>query len=127
MTKKNNNTIRICFQNMNGIPLYSSHNKNGKICNFLTSNSIDILAMSEVNVCWHKINPEERWNERTLKWFTKSKSSFSYLHHDPLADRFQRGGVGIMNIGGITRRFQQKGSDFLGRWGWVRLTGKKVK
>ena len=127
MRAKNGNTLRICFHNTNGLPLTNNHHKNEAIFNFLSKHKIDTFGISEVNICWKYIPIEERWADRTLTWFQKSRTSFAYLDRDKLAERFQRGGVGLMNIGHITRRFTQKGWDNrkLGRWVWSRFRGKK--
>ena len=127
MGKKRVDSIRLCFQNTNGLPLYSAHGKNGEIYQFLENKEVDVMAMSETNVCWHKLVPEHRWKQRTRSWFRRSGSTLGYIANDPIADRFQRGGTGIMNIGAVTRRFRGSGTDHLGRWCWVRLAGKKGK
>ena len=125
--RKSGNTLRICFHNTNGLPLTNNHYKNEAIFKFLSKNEIDAFGVSEVNICWKYLPIEERWADRTLTWFQKSRTSFAYLERDKLAERFQRGGVGLMNIGQITRRFTQKGWDKrnMGRWVWSRLRGKR--
>ena len=127
LRRKDDRNIRICFHNTNGLPLINNHHKNEDIYNFLQTNDIDTFGISEVNVNWNRLPIDQRWPERTMSWFQKSRTTFAYLAKDKLADRFQRGGTGIMNIGGMTRRFIERGWDNMdmGRWVWCRYRGKK--
>jgi len=82
--------------------------------------------MAEVNICWSKLPMTDRLTNRSISWFQNSKTKFGYIMTDPLAERYQRGGVGLMNIGHMTRRFPQRGWDKLGldRWTWARYKGR---
>lgn len=127
MRRKDQESIRICFQNTNGIPLINAHHKNESIYSFLANNNVDTFGMSEVNINWKLLPIDQRWSARTLSWFNNSRTTFSYLAEDKFSERYQIGGTGIMNIGGITRRFVEKGIDSngLGRWAWCKYRGKR--
>ena len=127
MRRKNDKCLRICFHNTNGIPLVNNHHKNEAIYSFLKTHNIDTMGFSEVNVNWKAIPIEQRWTDRTSTWFQNSRTTFAYLSKDKLADRYQRGGTALMNIGGMTRRFVSRGWDTkeYGRWVWCRYRGKQ--
>jgi len=94
--------------------LINGHHKNESIYSFLANNSIDTFGMSEVNINWKLMPIDQRWAARTLSWFKNSRTTFSYLAEDKLSERYQIGVTGIMNIGGMTRRFVERGSDSKG-------------
>ena len=54
MRIKDDKTIRICFQNINGIPVDNNNHKNKAIFDFLKEKEVDTIGFSEVNVAWKK-------------------------------------------------------------------------
>ena len=127
LVSKQDKHIRLCFQNVNGLPLYNTHFKNNEIKKFLHEKEIDIFCMSETNVCWKRLGADHRWDHRTRDWSRNPKTSFAYIYNDPLSERYQRGGVGIMNLGKMVRRYKSRDQDPLGRWVSVIFKGKKGK
>ena len=69
INKENNNTIRICFQNINGF----GYNKDNKyklenIRELITTKQIDIMAMAETNDNWRKVQRRDSiWNQTRVE------------------------------------------------------------
>ncbi len=54
--KKQNNRIRIGFQNISGMPATNTHYKSIKFLQLLNEYDFDIFGISEVNLNWSKVN-----------------------------------------------------------------------
>ena len=53
--EKEDGTIRLAFQNVNGLGFDEGQIKLQRIFNFLHKYNIDKLGIAEVNTCWKKI------------------------------------------------------------------------
>jgi len=49
---------------------------------FIERCEFDIVNFAEVNVCWHKVSPRDRLEERTLGWFETLHRSVAYNYAD---------------------------------------------
>ena len=126
MGPKPPNTLRVVVQNISGFPLHGSHVKNRQIMGFINSNTVDICAMSELNVCWHLLPLHERLHERTLGWWETLHISHGYNRVTNSSSGYQKGGVAIFSINTAAHRVIQSGQDpsGLGRWVWTRYRGR---
>jgi len=126
-TPKPDSTLRICFQNVGGIPHDNVHIKNSQIISFVNSSETDILALSEINVGWRHLPIHQRMHERTRGWWEALHLSLGYYQSDPLVQSaFQPGGTAVLSINQAAHRVHSSGSDIsgLGRWSWTRYSGK---
>jgi len=48
-------TVKIMFQNINGLPVSTTHPKNDSIQDTINRLHLDILGVAKVNVAWHKV------------------------------------------------------------------------
>ena len=94
----NNKILRLCFININGLPNNSEHPKNTALFQAIQSTQIDIIALTEINKCWHKMEEKERWRTRTKGWWETSHSTITYNTKDSDAKQFQPGGNIITSI-----------------------------
>jgi hypothetical protein len=127
MKSKSRNTLRIGFININGVPESSNHHKNKQILNIINDSNIDILGMSELNRCWHKLRISDRWQERTRGWWETQKTVLAYnLNDNELSSDFQPGGSSITSINRPAHRIIDTGIDTtkLGRWAWTLYRGQ---
>jgi len=103
------------------------HVKNSQLILFVNSSEVDILALSETNVGWHRLPIHQRLHERTRGWWEALHLSLGYYSSDPLArSAFQPGGTAVLSINQAAHRVHSSGSDLsgLGRWTWTRYSGK---
>ena len=86
----------------------------------------DVMCFPEVNVCWHKLAPRNRLEERTMGWFEMLHRSVSYNFRDRMTSRHQFGGTAIFSINNAASRVMGSGRDStgLGRWTWTRFRGR---
>ena len=62
--EKEDGTIRLAFQNVNGLGFDKGQVKLQRIFNFLNKYNIDKLGIAEVNTFWKKIQKDERlWDK----------------------------------------------------------------
>ena len=126
MEKKMEHELRIIYININSLPTRSSHPKNRMIYDAITTCEGDVLAMTEINKYWPKVEEQDKWRERTLGWWRASKTTLAYNRKDITSSTFQPGGVSITSIDTITHRCIGNGVDEsgLGRWAWQLFRGK---
>jgi hypothetical protein len=121
------NTLRIGFININGVPSSAGDPKNKMIFNSIKSKQISILGMAELNKCWYLVPDRDKWKERTRGWWESAHHNLGYNRKDnELATIFQPGGTAVLSIDGSSHRVIQSGQDpkGLGRWTWTLYRGK---
>ena len=126
MRQKLPNTLRVVVQNISGFPLHNGHIKNRQILSFINSNTVDVCALTETNVCWHLLPVHERLHERTIGWWETLHISQGYNRNSRVGAAYQKGGVTIFSINTAANRVIQSGQDTtgLGRWTWTRYRGR---
>ena len=129
ITSKRQNTLRVGFLNINGLPDNKEHPKNLMIYEAITSNEIDAIGLAETNKCWHALNANHSWKSRTTGWWQASKTTFAYNTTDCHNKAFQPGGVLQLTNEKATNRIIDSSIDKrkLGRWSWQRFRGKSNK
>jgi hypothetical protein len=124
---KQDQTIRIGFININGLPMTTDNPKNKIIYNSITNKQINIIGLAETNRCWHKLKEKDKWKNRTRGWWESSHSTFGYNTRDgDIATTFQPGGTALISINNTCHRVITSGKDpsGLGRWTWTLYRGK---
>lgn len=126
LQKKEQNVVRICALNINGLGLSRNSVKNHDIRQHMELEEVDIMGISEVNIHWDKVEQRDSIWERTEGWFENVSVSPSYNVHDPNASRDQPGGTLMLAKDGIVHTIRGIGADDsgLGRWSWMKITGK---
>ena len=127
MTKKYPCTIRCGMQNINMLPESSRHYKSRQLINLIREGEYDVFLMNEVGLCWNKLDPSDQWSERT-RGLPDSTAIFAHnALETQVTDKLQYGGVGIVATGEVKHRITERGKDpsGLGRWAWIRMTGKE--
>lgn len=111
---KEENHLRIAFQNINRFPMYASDPKNDSIRAFVKGINADIVGMAEMGICWHRLPTKERIWERTRGWFETLKTSVGYNKKEKKPNTVQWGGTSIWSINNAAHRATESGSDPLG-------------
>jgi hypothetical protein len=88
-TPKPENTLRICLQNVGGLPHTSSQIKNSQVISFVNAAEVDILALTETNVCWRHLPIHDRLPERTRGWWESLHLSIAYYSGDSVRSALQ--------------------------------------
>ena len=129
ITSKRQNTLRIGFLNINGIPTKNDHPKNLSLYEAIKSHEMDVIGLAETNKCWHTLDTRDSWKSRTTGWWQASKATFAYNTTDCHSKKFQPGGTLQITNGRTTNRIIDSGIDTrkLGRWSWQRFRGKANK
>ena len=97
-----------------------------KLKQLILSQDIDIVALSEINKDWRKINYDNSIWGATQSWHEHRRIQVSYNSTSPAKKEFQPGGTAMMITGELTFKISHQGSDHrnLGRWSSFTLTGK---
>ena len=56
-------SIRLVFANINGIPPTADHPKNSMIKAAITKTGASIIGFAETNISWNKLRGDNRWEE----------------------------------------------------------------
>lgn len=119
------NLVRIAFLNIHGLPVSRTAAKNISLFNFITSQEIDIIGLSELNLHWPSLSVADRWSERTRRWWRKRLALDSCLLDWDRRDKQQYGGSALLVRDETVATIHTKGTDTLGRWSWVAIRGRR--
>jgi hypothetical protein len=111
---KREGICRVGLLNPSGFTLRSGSAKDDQLRDLMRKMEVDIMCFPEVNVCWHKLAPRNRLEERTMGWFETLHRSVAYNYQDHEAKRHQYGGVTIFSINNAASRIMGSGRDMTG-------------
>ena len=88
---------------------------------------VDVLGLSEVNINWDMVEQKDNIWERTEGWFENIKLTAAHNKRDPNSERVQPGGTITIAKDDIVHTTRGAGTDEsgLGRWSWIKFTGKQ--
>jgi len=126
---KPTNTVRIAFQNLNGLGTTQYQQHISLIANEQVSLDIDILGMTEhcINVS-HKDTLKNLHN--AIRNTTKEKTTLQInSSNSKTTQRFLPGGTATLLIGNTVGRVEPsgRGGDSLGRWSYIHMRRKQMK
>lgn len=123
---KQNNTLRIGFQNVGGFPTQKGKIKEDNIRQGVTKWDFDIFGMVEMNLDWQLLNEQEKLLFRTKEWWDQQHVSWSHNRNNPPRQARQYGGCSLFSINQAANRAVDKGFDKsnLGRWVWTKYKGR---
>jgi len=126
---KEENILRIGFQNIGGFPIQRGKLKEDNIRQGITKWDIDIFGMAEVNLDWRLVKEQDRLPTRTKEWWPQQY--VCWAHNKTIEPRQPRqyGGTAIFSVNKAALRAIDKGCDGsnLGRWAWTKYKGKSNK
>ena len=122
---KPDDTIRLAFNNVGGVPVDFDGEKHGHIIEAMKEMKMDVFGIQEHNLNLEKSTGRETWQGRFRQWqqvFTKA----AWNIHSTTNDRTLYGGTAIFVGKEHNNRVCEPQSDDrgLGRWQSVILTGK---
>ena len=126
MDQKQSGTIRLFFQNLNGIKYDQLGGEMGWYGHYMAENEIDILGIAEHNVdnCSPSVVLATRQAlHRIERNFSLTIGGTTTKMETP----YKPGGTLTVARGNIRGRIMERGSDKLGRWTYVRIRGKQGK
>jgi len=123
------NTVRVCFQNLDGIsqlPEGDGTLKLQLLLQFMTTFQVDIFTVAELNTCWDLLPPDQRLPNRMKGWWENSHWSLSHNCNDSHSSIYQPSGTGIVVTNALSHCALKPGDDplGLGHWCWVLLRGQ---
>ena len=124
MEQKQDGTVRIFYQNTNGIKYDRLGGEVGWYGHYMVENEIDILGIAEHNVDNRSaavILTIRQALERVEKSFAVTMGGTKTKMDTP----YKPGGTMIVARGNIRGRIMERGSDSLGRWTYLRIRGKQ--
>ena len=127
MNKKQPCTMRCGLQNIHLLSESARHYKSRQLVQHIRDAEYDVFCMDEVGLYWNKLDASDQWAERAI-CLPDSTAIFANNTTEPqLSHKLQYGGVGIIATGEAKHRITDRGKDQsgLGRWVWIRLTGKE--
>lgn len=128
VTTKHDNSIRIMFQNINGLPAKKDKQKNTHILETVNGFETDIFAASEVNKYWPNIPADHRPQHRFRGWWENSHIGFAYNSTFRQKQASQPGGNMIITTGHAATRVKggktNNDPSGLGRWCSTPIRGK---
>ena len=126
---KEENILRIGFQNIGGFPIQRGKLKEDNIRQGITKWDIDIFGMAEVNLDWRLVKEQDRLPTRTKEWWPQQHVCWAHNKtFEPRQPR-QYGGTAIFSVNKAALRATDKDCDgsYLGRWAWTKYKGKSNK
>jgi hypothetical protein len=123
---KNNNTLRIGFQNVEGLPTLPGKLKEDNIWSRIKKWGFDIFGIAEINLDCRVLNEQERFPHRTKEWWEHQHVSWAHNRNLPPRQARQYGGTALFSVNKAVHRVIGKGQDQsnLGCWSWTRYKGK---
>jgi hypothetical protein len=79
---KREGICRIGLLNSSGFTLTGGLAKDNQLRELMNTMETDVMCFPEVNVCWHKLAPCNRLEERMMGWFETLHWSVSYNSRD---------------------------------------------
>jgi len=127
VTMKKDNSLRIGFQNVGGLPARRGKIKDDAFRYALFKWDFDIFRVAETNVDWHVVKEEDRLPNRTKEWREQQHASWSHNRMATPAQPKQFGGIALFLVNKAAHRAVEKGHDKsnLGRWAWTQYKGKR--
>ena len=117
-------TLRIMFQNVNGINLDKDGGDFHSICKDLKTTDTDIMMIAEPNLCHRHYHVKDTLirtaSSNGIKFpkITLSSSQLKYRSYK------KPGGTMILTHGKTGARVADQGTDAYGRWSWITVSGK---
>jgi hypothetical protein len=115
------------LHNIANIPEDKRTSKSRQLMSYIVQKQADVFLMTEVGLCWKKVDSSNQWFERIFGKFRNARSVFAYNKTELSRTKvLQPGGVGMIVTDDAAHKVCEQGRDDtgLGRWTWVRLQGK---
>jgi hypothetical protein len=126
ITKKEENMLRIGFQNIGGLPTQAGRLKDEILRHGISKYDFDIFGLAETNVDWRVPEEEDKLFLRSRFWWDSSSLVTAFNSMQPKQGAHQYGGTALFSLNKASHRVITKGQDKsgLGRWSWTRYRGK---
>jgi len=126
--KKQPQTMRFCFQNVDGISHLSDGDgllKLHALLQFTINFQVDVFTAAELNTCWDLLPPDQRLASLTKGWWENSHWCVSHNRREESPSVYQPGGTALVVTNKLSHRALKPGDDplGLGRWCWIKLRG----
>jgi tRNA A37 threonylcarbamoyltransferase TsaD len=82
LLEKREGVCRVGLLNPSGLTLMGGSAKNDQLRELMKKMEVDIMCLPEVNICWHKLSPRNRLEERTMGWFETLHQLVAYNYQD---------------------------------------------
>ena len=96
--KEDNNTLRIGFQNIGGLPAEKGKAKDDFLCSGIKKINFDVFGVAEVNINLTWVNEEDRLAYKSRFWWEHSNMMQAYMKSQNRATK-QYGGVAMWTLG----------------------------
>ena len=88
----------MAFQNVESLPKGQNSDKNRRLFDFCLEWKVNIFGMAEVNRQWHRVDLQDRFQDRFRGWWESLHTSVGYNCHDNGARHFQWGGTALLLV-----------------------------
>ena len=119
------NTVRIAFQNIQGLPLDPYAGKHQQIIACIDQLQLDAFGLVEINLNFSRLPSHQQWKER-FRNLQRAQSICSTNKHHTTTEKILFGGTAQLAYDILPPRVVEFGADpsGLGRWVWTRFIGK---
>ena len=125
MPTKDSRTLRIYFQNINGLPTNDDWAEWHHIVTYMKALEVDICGFVEPNINWtNQLTSTVKYKLSTM---IRTSTLQTASCEEPTKYRYQRGGVMMATMGKMTGRIGATGKDImgLGRWVYTKYFGRQ--
>ena len=125
--KKPKHTVRIMFQNVNGLGYSHTSVKSNSIRKLMVKKEVDVMAIAETGINWSKVKRSQTLQQVCKIWFERSKTTVSYNQYEKRKkNKHQPGGTAVIARGDLALRHHKNEYDVkkLGRWASQDYQGK---
>ena len=95
---KQQQTLRLGFQNINTFPASANAPKNAQIHQFLRNKEFDMFGMAEINRHWKNVPTERGIHEQTWRWCEHKHISYAFNTTERPSTEFQVGGTALFSF-----------------------------
>ena len=116
------------MENIDNLGISSEKNpKKEAAMNWIIRNEVDIACWQEIGIAWHKIRYKDRLLRRLKCQPWQNPRIISSNNQHKSMSTSQPGGTATMSFRTIskTTNSTRKDPSGLGRWSWIKLTGKR--
>ena len=118
--------IRICSQNINGIPADGTKDKSLQCIQWLKEREPESVTLwQEIKLFWPNVTLDSKWSLRDKK--PNYHAVFAYNKKEKCLGTKQQGGTAAIASRKTVSRIIDKGTEDLGRWCWLRIGRKGRK
>jgi hypothetical protein len=88
MKEKEDNVLRIGYQNINRLPIDARASKSRDLIKLIAEKQMDLFLMTEIGLNWRNVGEKDKWFERVRGKFRASRSVMAFNRTEKIKNRY---------------------------------------